>query len=457
LAQLTTGLSDPEVAAVGPLLHEGGTLDFACVAISREKLKEIGPLDETLPVTQAVSRWCQEATAKGFKLQALGSSGAEGGIVQVNFPMAYSGAPESSTRWGFVATYTRRENPRVKNVDVTAHISTLNRHATTLPLVLQAVAFQTMVPKELLLFNDSPDSSPFSAPLYANLFSLLSQRGCTVSVIQGDQRGQVSNHQAALNTAEYDLLWRLDDDDSPEPDVLQTLLSELRMDVGGVASLVHSPWSIAPEHGPLFSGQIKHIRSHSNVQWADFKHTESVEHLHNTFLFRKNIVGLGYHSNLSPVGHREETMFTHEILKRGWKLLVAGKCITWHMRDPQGGIRNHANPIYYAHDEQVFDQWAKNLGIKFQSTWPIVLNEGLGDHLAFLHVLPAIKEKAAAEGKCIQLFVTYPEVFASEATHSIAEAIALFGDIARFSIYNFMIETHWKGTLLEAFHAFHGV
>jgi hypothetical protein len=195
------------------------------------------------------------------------------------------------------------------------------------------------------------------------------------------------------------------------------------------------------------------IKCRQNIQWCRFTGTQPVEHLHNTFLFRREAATHGYPKNLSVVGHREETIFSHTMCLRGWKLLVVGDAITWHLRDPDGGIRLFKDTSLWQDDEMKFNSWANENGLKFNDYWLIVLDSGLGDHLAFAHVWQDIKKKAKDQDRKILLSVCYPEVFKGDPVISIADAIKLVKDIGPYSVYNFMIKNNWTKSLVEAYRA----
>jgi hypothetical protein len=258
--------------------------------------------------------------------------------------------------------------------------------------------------------------------------------------------------------AETPYIWRVDDDNSAEPNVLETLLAHISADgVGAVASSVHFPWIVPVPLDLSASGLIGDIKARQNVQWFKFSGTIQVDHLHNTFLFRKEAASRGYPKNLSVVGHREETIFTHSMVLQGWKLLVAGDIITWHLRDPEGGIRLFQDTSLWQSDEDTFNAWASSHSIEFNNYWLIVLDNGLGDHLAFLHLWPEIKKKAEKTRHQIMLAVCYPEVFLGEPVISIADASRLDKDLEKYSVYNFMVNNNWTGTLVDAFRAMHGL
>lgn len=456
-------------SAAGPLkLHQLGTdyIDFFCVIIPRAVWRRVGPLAE-IDFKASVIDWFSRAGNLGLHPKSITEVSTEGSRHVGYFPIYFPGGDEPDepqpTLSGIL--YTKEPQPdNDQTVPVTAHISTKNRHATMLPLAIQSISLQNVVPRELLIFDDGCGKVPFyQEPVYEHLFNVLSRRGCEVKVVSGGGVGQVFNHQRAIDMAKMDLIWRVDDDNSAEPNVLQFLYQTIQSDpkIGAVAPLVHFPWIKAEPIDVRSSGAIADVKTKQNVQWFTFQGVKPVQHLHNTFLFRKSAATHGYPKNLSAVGHREETMFTAQMSLDGWKLYVVGDVITWHLRDPQGGIRSFKDTSMWDDDEKVFSQWAHERGIQFNDYWLIVLDNGLGDHWAFKHVLPSIVEKSKSSGRKLLLAVCYPEVFEDLPglnLISIQDAIRLAGqDFNSHNIYNFMIEHRWSGNLVEAFKAMHGV
>ncbi len=84
------------------------------------------------------------------------------------------------------------------------------------------------------------------------------------------------------------------------------------------------------------------------------------EHLYSSYLFRAQagIDAGGYPTNLSEVGHREETLFSYSMYKQGYQLLLNPNAIAWHYRNLYGGIRwtrGEFNPkSLWDHDEEIF-------------------------------------------------------------------------------------------------------
>ena len=103
---------------------------------------------------------------------------------------------------------------------------------------------------------------------------------------------------------------------------------------------------------------IKDIKLGINVQWnynKDGIKIIEVDHLQgSTFLYRREAAAHGYEKKLSRVAHREETIFTYELFKKGYKLYVVPDAITWHLKSPNGGIRTTDQIELFNHDEEIF-------------------------------------------------------------------------------------------------------
>jgi glycosyltransferase involved in cell wall biosynthesis len=314
--------------------------------------------------------------------------------------------------------------------NVLCSISTRGRTHTTLPMALQAIINQTRKPDKLVIFDDNDEHQDLrSDPLFSQLFRILDQKEIAWEWLFAGKKGQHHNHQIA-NWMGYEWVWRVDDDALPEPNVLQNLLKHAAPNVGGVGGSVFTP---PHKFEGDATGKIDNIYAEPNPQWQTIKKVKEVDHLHCTFLYRAGIYD--YNLGLSRVAHREETLFTFGLKQKGYKLLVVPSAVTWHLKAPSGGIRMGSNEAMFAHDEQIF----RNT-MAFKDHTIVVLNGGMGDHLVFSHVLPAIKNPV--------VFGCYPEIIPSK---SIAEAQSLFGDIEMFNIYGKMNRWNWKSSLEDAY------
>jgi glycosyltransferase involved in cell wall biosynthesis len=264
-------------------------------------------------------------------------------------------------------------------------------------------------------------------------------------VIFGEGRGQVEGHRTALKEAKGEFIWRLDDDNVPEPDVLEKLMKNFEPDVGAVGGLVLDPGKVSTSS--IASNKIEDIYLGLNVQWFRQDRKIEVDHLYSTFVYRKDQDY--YPTGLSRVGHREETIMTYRMRRQGWRLIVDPGAITWHLRGPTGGIRGEKGD-FWAKDEQIFSQMLIDWGVRPTIYKTITLDNGIGDHYAFRKVLPKILSRYPN----FILACCYPDVFSSFPVRivSIGEARAAgWGD----NIYRFMVENNWKGNIVEAYEKYY--
>ena len=318
---------------------------------------------------------------------------------------------------------------------VLCSISTRGRYHTTLPLAIESVIMQTRKVDKLVVFddNDSPKDLR-SDPVYMHLYKMMDLKIIEWEWVFAGKKGQHHNHQAANKMAVeqgYEWVWRVDDDNIAEANVLEQLLLYARPNVGAVGGSVLTPnWDCRPNNA---TGKIDQIDAEPNIQWGGIEKAKSVDHLHCSFIYRAGVHD--YNLGLSRVAHREETLFTYGIKTKGYDIFVVPSCVTWHLKSPEGGIRSEDKAQLYMHDEEIF----RNIvGVSDKTV--VVLDCGMGDHIVFKHVLPEIKNPV--------VFSCYPDIVPGR---SIEEAHQVFGDISSYSIYQKMDEWDWKGSLADAF------
>ena len=317
-------------------------------------------------------------------------------------------------------------------MQILCSIATRGRYHTTLPLVLNAIINQTRLPDKLVIFDDNDEPQDMRKEmLYQYFFKMLDIKKVKWEWLFAQKKGQHYIHQIA-NTMGYDWVWRVDDDAVPEPNVLEKLSSFVMCftDVGAVGGSILTPPVMDTT---ISSGDIDKIDSEPNIQWGIIPKYKKVDHLHCSFLYRAGVYD--YNLGLSRVAHREETLFTYGLKQKGYNNYVISNAVTWHLKNPQGGIRSESKMEMYYHDEQIFKNFLEN-----RNNTIVVLNCGLGDHIVFSHILPDIKNPI--------VFGCYPELIPCR---SIAEAKHLFGDIDQWNIYKKMDQWKWKGSLEDAF------
>jgi len=312
---------------------------------------------------------------------------------------------------------------------VLCSISTKGRYNTTLPLAIQSVIMQTRKADKLIIYDDNdPPEDMRGVQLYQYLYDIMNYKGIAWEWVWAGKKGQHHNHQMA-NTAGYDLVWRIDDDCTAEPHVLETLLSHWGPDVGAVGGSILTP------PFPTLSGvtgKIENITSEPSIQWDYIREKKEVDHLHCSFLYRAGIVD--YNLSLSKAAFREETLFTYALKQAGYSIWVVPGADTWHLKNKEGGVRAESKEMF-DHDDQIF----KNQ-LQFKDQTIVVLDCGMGDHVVFKKVLQEISNPV--------IFSCYPEIVPGR---SIAEAKMMFGDIEGYNIYRKMDQWGWKGSLESAY------
>lgn len=326
-------------------------------------------------------------------------------------------------------------------------ISTKGRYHTFLPLAILSVINQTRPVDRLVIYddNDIPEDMRIY-PVYQQLFKTMDLKGIQWEWVFADKKGQHYNHQKANEQAireGYKYVWRVDDDNAPEPNTLFNLENFIEQResageiVGAAGGAILTPeWDIRPRQA---TGRITDIDNEPNIQWGYIYEPKRVEHLHCSFLYRAGIND--YNLGLSKVAHREETLFTYGMHQRGYSLYVVPNTITWHYKSETGGIRTTNKQELYDHDEDIFRNF-----IMHRNKTIVVLDSGMGDHIVFKHVLPLIQNP--------EIYTCYPDIVPGK---PISEAYRLFGSIDYWNIYKKMDEWRWTSTLEEAYRKLYGV
>lgn len=337
------------------------------------------------------------------------------------------------------------------SLKITCGIPTKGRY-DVLDKALLSIAFQTLKPLEVIIVDDTQYPTDLrEIPHYLYIFKLFDQYGINWRVLYGKKQGQHHSHEMIQREAKGNMVFRMDDDCVAEPDCLEKLASCITDEVGAVAPLVLMPNPTPPPPG--LRNDINDL-SKPNIQWFIWKGIKEADHLYSCFLYRKMVVP--YDLTLSNKAHREETIFSHSLKRTGYKLLVNGDARVWHFRSEGGGIRSDNNVGDYNHDEQIFQGYLAKWGVNKENKKTIVLDNGLGDHYAFKHILPQLK----AQGKKIVIAACFPDVFWDEPdveTISIAEAKLMFGNLDNFNIYKYLWDSNREMHIVQAFKEMYGV
>lgn len=271
-------------------------------------------------------------------------------------------------------------------IDITVGIPTLNRHEE-LARNLVSIAFQTLKPKEVIIVDDAKGEIDFRTITSLNYaFHLLDFYNIKWQVIYGKGLGQHFSHQTIQDLATTEFIYKSDDDTILEPNVLELLSQQMiEKKVGAVAPSILWSDKIMDKPSDL-QNKISNITASPNVQWFLSFEVQTAEHLYSCFLYRKGIAK--FNLNLSRKAHREETIFTYDIFQKNYKLLIEPNAKVWHFQCKTGGIREDNNEEDFVHDEKIFNQYLENLKKdRKHFSFHVYLNNGIGDHFAFKHIL----------------------------------------------------------------------
>lgn len=364
----------------------------------------------------------------------------------------YSSEPsDSQVCSDFTKTNPVLEDNIKVDMRVTVGLPTKDRY-DLLILTLEAIAFQTHRDMHIIIMDDSENPVELrNLPQYQAVFELFNAHGTTFELEYGRKQGQHFSHQRVQDKADTEWIWRVDDDQIPEPNVLHILLASTRSDIGAVGGLVLQPRS------PECPDNVESLISdpNQNVQW--FTHptikTLEVDHLHSTFLYRRGVEK--YNLFLSPAAHREETLFSYGIKRKGFSVLVNTGAVTWHFPSRTGGIRSHVqHPEYWYQDDKLFEEQLNQWGVLGEQTKYIVLDSGRGDHVIVKSLLPKLKAKYPK----IVAATCYRDIFDGEIEQiSIAEAYNRLGNLDRFNVYRWCQEHNWQGELSQAYEKMWGL
>ena len=453
---------DPTVGITGPIktynLEAGERfLIFFCVMIKREVVEKLKFSEDYGFGTFEDIEYCIEAEKLGYKMVQVPERmiTKEPNRFVGTFPIWHFGGatissdnlPKNSKVWEkngltFGKKYdTRWYHQRLKDMErektpkrILAFVPTRDRY-DSLALTLQAIAFQTIRPNKVLIFDDGEHKDLREDTIYKHIFMLFNERNIAWSVAFGDGKGQHFGHQIA-NTEGYEFVWRVDDDEVPEVDTLERLLAHMTPEVGAVGGAVYEP-DTRQING---SNYIEDIFHKNNLQWAvDYGTYDDIDHLYSSFLYRSGIVN--YNLNLSPVAHREETLFTYALKRAGYKLIADTSIKTYHYRHSKGGIRSNNHKAFFDHDNKIFLNYLEECGIKV-----ISLDTGLGDHFAFLNIVRELEAKYDT----ILLGCCYPQVFWG-CSKVKTLPLSATQDVTDDHVYKYCIDHNWKGSIVDAY------
>ena len=341
---------------------------------------------------------------------------------------------------------------------ITAYISTKGRSESTLPLAVKSLMQQTLKPDQITIIDDNePRYNYNNNAIYKYLITEAANKQISMIFVDGKKRGQVANHETIRSTTKTDLIFRMDDDEIADNEVLENLVKSMQdKKTGAVGPLVLVPGIVSQPH-EMVSSKIEHVKDYQNVQWFVPDSTEliPVDHLYSSFIYRR--IASSNYPKLSPQGHREETIFTYTMALGGWRLFVDPTNIIWHYRLVGSGIHQNLNKANQENDEKVFADFLAKYGVEQEPIFLLHGKHGLGDLEVLTRIIPEIIKQhqddkiiiGTGQGAYVELL----EKFKDDITIiSEDQALNSFGErFKKLSIYNYMGVNKWDKSLEEAY------
>lgn len=288
------------------------------------------------------------------------------------------------------------------------YISTKDRYFSTLPLTLISIAEQTVPPNKLLILDDGEHLDLRQYYIYQSIFGLLREKGIEWEVIFTPQQGQVKNHQWVNRELgkEYDWVWRIDDDEYAEPKIIERFFELVELyqgeKIGAIGFSTRLPGTGEKILDVDCLDKYYAIKVRDlvlpNIQYSWGDKIVEVEHLYSTFFYKPNIVD--YNTDLSIVGHTEETQFTYDLHLAGYKILVDLSHTIYHYQNLQGGIRSYNQGELWSSDGQKF---LSKYSYNFTKFFLICNPNSLGDNLVMAKV---IQDNIELFGDAVPLIAT---------------------------------------------------
>ena len=253
----------------------------------------------------------------------------------------------------------------MEDIQITALVTTCNRYDTTLPLCLLSIVNQTKLPKRIVLVDDSKNKSFYSHPILLHILTLCKFKNIDFDYYYGKSEGMVPAIKLGLEKITGGWVYKIDDDNVLNPDVFEILSSSIHEGVGAVGGIYIDENSINKFEESDRYNKIEDIFFILNIQMVANQSSKikEVEHLYSNYFFKKNIED-PHPENLKPSGHREDTIFTHTIFRKGYDLLVVPQAKIYHL-----DIHNdNGNRMYRGN----YENYNENIFLEKLKEWEVI-------------------------------------------------------------------------------------
>jgi hypothetical protein len=191
---------------------------------------------------------------------------------------------------------------------------------------------QSYSPTRVVLVDDSKQKNFYNHPLLINILVLFKEKGIEFDYFHGKCKGAVPALQIGLDNIEDGWVFKTDDDNILSYNTLELFIKNIKPEIGGMSGVILDKYLNQfyidnPDKMPVeengFYNKIENIYSEFNIQMVHNQSNDikKVEHIYSNYFFRRDLAE-DYPIELSPSSHREETIFTYNIFRKGFDLII---------------------------------------------------------------------------------------------------------------------------------------
>ena len=230
----------------------------------------------------------------------------------------------------------------MKKEKITVFITTCDRYDSTFPLCFLSIVTQTRTPDRIVIVDDGKNKEFYDNNIIKKILTICKFKNVEVEYLHGQSRGQVPALRLGMSVIEDGWVFKTDDDNVMEPNVLELFEKNIQEGIGGISGVIIDKYALnRSEKDVDMSSNVDDIYSHFNVQMVGIQdnNIKDVEHLYSNYFIRRDLAE-DWPEGLEPSSHREDTIFTHTIFRKGYSLIVDPKVRIYHLDDgPKTGNR----------------------------------------------------------------------------------------------------------------------
>lgn len=252
-----------------------------------------------------------------------------------------------------------------KKVNITVFVTTCDRYHSTFPLCLLSIINQTRLPNRIVIVDDSMKKQFYQNEMIKQLITLCIWKNIPIDYFHGESKGQVPALRLGMEEIHEGWVLKMDDDNILEPNVLEKLEGYISNDVGCMSGIILDKHAINRNETDVnMSSKLEDIYSHFNIQMVGVQddNPKSVEHIYSNYFFRRDLAG-EWPIEYQPSSHREDTIFTHQIFRKGYQLMVYPDIRIYHLNNGEKTGNRQYGKEFTDNNEKVFLRKLEEWGI----------------------------------------------------------------------------------------------